>query len=612
MRNFVVPGKMRYRFFLFVSLIMLLAGHVSAQVGNDAELARQYMSNGDYDKAIDIYKKIYSDNPNAYYKDYYSCLLATRDYKEAEKIAGKQIKKYPDVTTYYVDLGYAYSQEGDTGNMQKEYDLAIDNLKPQRAQIVQLANYFIYLEAVDYAVKTYEKGKKLLNDYTFNFELAGLYYHTGSFEKALDLYLDFLAESEANFDPVSNTLQRILDSDDKHHMLQQKLIERIQKSQHEVEYTELLIWDYMQLKDFADAFLQAKALDKRFREDGGRIYELGQTAENEADYDAAIQCYNYLIDKGVNYPYYFASRNGILNCRRDKIYLTNTYTPDDLDDLRNSYTQFLGEYGRKDSRAASVSDDLAKLLAFYIHDTHAAIAMLEDVIDWPTLSAQEKATYKLDLGDFYLMQGDVWTSTLMYSQVDKAMRDAPLGEEARFKNAKLAYYRGDFSYAQGQLDVLKAATSELVANDAMELSVFITENFGLDSLPDPMLLYAHADLYVFRNLPDSALMELDSLQQRFPGHALSDDMLWLRAQIALKQQKVQDAVQYLEDIRQHYAYDLLADDAIFKLGEIYQYSLNDPEKAKDCYEQLILNYKDSLYVTEARNRYRKLRGDSIN
>lgn len=37
---------------------------------------------------------------------------------------------------------------------------------------------------------------------------------------------------------------------------------------------------------------------------------------------------------------------------------------------------------------------------------------------------------------------------------------------------KLAYYRGDFKYAQGLLDVLKAATSELVANDAMQLSVF--------------------------------------------------------------------------------------------------------------------------------------------
>lgn len=40
---------------------------------------------------------------------------------------------------------------------------------------------------------------------------------------------------------------------------------------------------------------------------------------------------------------------------------------------------------------------------------------------------------KLDLGDFYLISGDVWEATLLYSQVDKAMKDEPLGEEARLK-----------------------------------------------------------------------------------------------------------------------------------------------------------------------------------
>ena len=238
--------------------------------------------------------------------------------------------------------------------------------------------------------------------------------------------------------------------------------------------------------------------------------------------------------------------------------------------------------------------------------------MLEPIVEWPSLNLTEKSRFKLDLGDYYLISGDVWEATLLYSQVDKAMKDAPLGEEARYKNAKLAYYRGDFNFAQTQLNVLKAATSELVSNDAMKLSVFITSNLGLDSVVEPMMLFAEADLFVFQNKLSEAVLTLDTLDKTFPAHQLADDILFLKSDIAIKKQNLNEAVKLLEEIRSTYSFDLLADDAIFKLAEIYQFDLKEPEKAKLCYEQIILNYKDSLYVNEARKRYRSLRGDTLN
>jgi tetratricopeptide (TPR) repeat protein len=301
-----------------------------------------------------------------------------------------------------------------------------------------------------------------------------------------------------------------------------------------------------------------------------------------------------------------------LNCHKDKIFKIGQYTRADVDALRESYTAFLNEYGRKDGRAAIVTDDLAKLEAFYAANISRAIELVEPVVEWPAISQSERSRIKLDLGDFYLISGDVWEATLLYAQVDKTMKDEPLGEEARFKSAKLAYYRGDFSFAQGLLDVLKAATSELVANDAMQLSVFITDNLGLDSIPDPMMLYAKADLYLFQNDPARALQQLDTLTNRYPEHQLADDVLFLKARIAIKKQDYQTAVGYLEQVRQNYTYELLGDDAIFMLGDIYQYQFKDNEKASLCYEQIILNFKDSLYTNEARKRYRELRGDKVN
>ena len=394
--------------------------------------------------------------------------------------------------------------------------------------------------------------------------------------------------------------------------MQEKLFQRIQKGNNEILYTELLIWDYIQLKDFEGAFIQTKALDKRNKENGERVYELAETARLESEYDAAIDGFNYIISKGDSYPYYFSSKNGILNCRKEKIFKTNSYTIEDINQLKASYLEFLNEYARKDIRAANATNDLSKLEAFYIHDVANAITLLEPIVEWPSLNLTEKSRFKLDLGDYYLISGDVWEATLLYSQVDKAMKDAPLGEEARYKNAKLAYYRGDFNFAQTQLNVLKAATSELVSNDAMKLSVFITSNLGLDSVVEPMMLFAEADLFVFQNKLSEAVLTLDTLDKTFPAHQLADDILFLKSDIALKKQNLNEAVKLLEEIRSNYSFDLLADDAIFKLAEIYQFDLKEPEKAKLCYEQIILNYKDSLYVNEARKRYRSLRGDTLN
>lgn len=594
-------------------LFVLTAFSVTSFSQSDATLAQQFMSNGEYDKAADIYKKLYNENANSYYKSYFNCLLVLNDFKEIEKIIGKQIKNNPENLTYYVDLGYAYEKNGNTKERDKQWELAIQKITDNKTQVNLLANAFVGLDQLYNAIKTYEKAQKIVSTYSFNYELGGMYYRAGNLDLSIETYLDYYAENDKSaMSKTTAALSRILDEEKDHTLLQEKIFERIQKNQNEILFTELLIWDYIQLKDFDGAFIQAKALDKRNKENGERVFDLAETAKIEGAYDNAIEGYNYIIAKGKNFPYYFSSKNGILNCRKDKIFKTNSYSDVDINELKSSYTDFLQEYLKNDFRAATVTADLAKLEAFYIHDIDRAIEILEPVVEWPALNISDRSKIKLDLGDFYLISGDVWEATLLYSQVDKAMKDEPLGEEARLKNAKLAYYRGDFKYSQGMLDVLKAATSELVSNDAMKLSVFITENLALDSVSEPMELFAKADLMVFQNKIKEAVIILDTLDARYPAHKLADDILFLKSTIALRQKDITTAVAYLETIRENYTFELLADDAIFKLAEIYQYDFKDLEKAKLCYEQIILNFKDSLYANEARKRFRALRGDNLN
>ena len=187
----------------------------------------------------------------------------------------------------------------------------------------------------------------------------------------------------------------------------------------------------------------------------------------------------------------------------------------------------------------------------------------------------------------------------------------PLGHQAKFRNAKLAFYNGEFEWASAQLDVLKGSTSELIANDALQLALVIQEN-TVDSNDAPLKLFAAADLMIFRNQYDDAQKKLDSINTLYPGHSLEDDILMLRAQMALKKRDYTAAFDYYEKVYTKYSDDVYADDALFKAAQVQEKFLNNPTKAKELYEKLILDYKGSVYGVEARNRFRILRGDSVN
>jgi len=373
----------------------------------------------------------------------------------------------------------------------------------------------------------------------------------------------------------------------------------------------MLIWVFMQQGDFENALRQATALDKRQSENGNRIYRLAQTAIREKDYDAGISAYNYIIrDKGIDCPYYIDSKRYILAAKRDKLVEGYKYTREELVELEAEYEDFLNEFGRS-YNTATIMQEMAELEAFYLNDLDKAIAILDVVINMPRLSRIAVAEAKIDLGDYYLMQDEVWESTLLYSQVDKEMKDAPLGEMARYKNAKLSYYKGDFEWAQDQLDILKGSTSELISNDAISLSVFILEHYALDTTARPMAMFSKADLLTFQNKFNESIVVMDSIMVQYKEHGLGDDILYVKSEISYKKRDYAQAIELLKRIPEEFKDGILVDNAIFKMAEIYEQRLGDSKKAMELYEKILFDHPGSLFTVEARKRFRKLRGDGV-
>jgi len=609
---------MAKRFFkiLFLLLSVFAFHRVSAQIETDEQLAVQYFQNKEYEKAEVLFDQLFEKNPSIFIYDYYyNCLLAQNNYKKAEKIVRKQIKRNPSILKYQVDLGMIFMRTGDEKKAEKQYESCIDAMQPDEKQILNLASAFLEKKLNEYAIKTYKKGNQILkNPFAFSLQLADVYSNMGDYQQMIAVYLDLLDAGPAMVTEMQLRLQQLIVNESEKNqtgkLLKDGLLKRIQQKPGKTIYSEMLLWLYVQQKDFESAFLQAKSLDLRFKETGNRLFDLANICISNKNYDVAVKAYEYLISKGKDNFYYLNSRIGLLNVRFYKITNSFDYKKDELLELEKEYLSLLNDYG-KNVETIFLIKDLAHLKAFYLNKSDEAINLLNECLQIPA-NAANLAECKIELADINLMSGDVWEASLLYSQVEKDFKDDPIGHLAKFKNAKLSYYIGEFKWAKAQLDVLKAATSKLIANDAMELSLIIGDVFNKDSIADDLKIFARADLLIFQNHLDDAMKTLDSILKLFPDHALVDRVLFNQAEISIDQGKFSHADSLFQRITDNYPQSILADKALFRLAALNEQQFKNTEKAMKLFEKIITDYPGSLYVVEARKRFRKLRGDNIN
>ena len=618
--------KLFLLFFLFFSLLGF------AQRDPQEKLAIQYYQNGEYEKAKEIFKPIYEKNNSSYiYVYYYQVLVEMQDYKELEKVAKNQHKKFPKVQRYIVDLAYVYEVSGNTSKAVKEYEDAIKNVPNVENSYKELYNAFLYKAKRDYAMETLLRGRKQLNNpKLFSKELTNLYLQLKLYDNVIEEAITLLADDDAKYMAIAEqNLQNLLmdDEDGQRYLkIKSKLQETIQKHPNNQSYVSLLYWIYQLNKDYPAAFILAKSIDKKRANDGATVYTLARSMANNREYDLAMEALKYVISKGESSSYYYSAKYDLLNLRYQK--LISTY-PIDLNAakaLEKEYQKVLDENGVHEG-TSDVVHKYAHLLAFFVNKPDQAINLLDTAMRYADRDIKEKALYKMDKADILLHVGEIWDATLLYSQIDKELPNDTIGHLAKFKNAKLSFYIGEFAWAESQLDILRAATTKLIANDAMYLSFVISDNleeeeedeeeennalFQENQTNNQALRYfARADFLIFQNNDAEAMKYLDSVLIVTPFGKLNDDVYYLQAQILIRQKDYFTAETLLKKIIDVYSFDLLADDAIFLLAELYEYYMKDIPQAMEMYKKLLKDHSNSIYAVDARKRFRELRGDEI-
>ncbi|KRT16674.1 hypothetical protein ASU31_07615 [Pedobacter ginsenosidimutans] len=603
---------------LFIIFLFLSLG-VNAQIfrpnqqiaPDESSLAIQYYNDGDYEKAVVLLEKLYAiPNNEAYFDIYFNTLVKLKRYDVAEKVVKREIKKNPQGDVYPIALGKLYQEKGDVQAANKIFTDVINKLPKDEFKIRNLANSFYRFENYEFAVQTFKQGRKLLgNDQLFVFELLNIYRFKKDKAMLMQEYLDAMGTMPQLLPQAEAVLASIFEDKNDYQTFQTAILKKIQKEPDAEIYIQLLTWNYIQQQEFDMALRQLIAYDKRTKADGGTLFNAIYTFVDNGAYETAIKAYDYLLTKGKDNQYYLPSKIEMLNTKYN-LRTNGKYTVADLDLLAKDYQSLLDENGKNRNTLFAIKK-LANLQAYYLNQPSSAEKELEEAIKMPGINDQELGQLKLDLGDIYILTNQPWEAFLVYEQVSKQFEGQPVGNEARFRSAKLSFYQGNFEYSNGQCLVLKAATSQLIANDALNLSLLINDNIQTPADSNALKMYADAEMLLFRNLPERALKKMDSIAIAFPQNSLTDAIMMSKARIFIKANDFQKAADILKKVTEDFKDGIWTDDALFTLGDLYEKKLNDITQAKIYFQKLITDYPGSMFSAEARKRFRNLRGDGV-
>ena len=572
-------------------------------------LALKFYRDKDYEKASELFQQLYSNKQSNYFYIYYfNCLVATKNYKQAEKLVKQQKRLNPNNYKYLIDEAYIEELSGNEKKTNKILNKIINNLPSQRNQVIQISSSLQSRGYADAAIKVFQKAKLTSDNYSYNFEIANAYLYSGDYDKMFDTYITLLGQSPDDIQRIKNKFQYIMRMDVNSNLseiLKSKLLYASQQNPDKIQLAEMLLWYSLQTKDFSMAFRQARAIDNRFGNRDEDMLELADIAYSNYDYTVSKKAYGYIKDKKTDTPYYADSYVGYFLSVIKQVEENPNTTLKDYEEIEKMGLKAIKILGLNNVTSVIILN-MADITAFRLSKNNEASEMIEEALANPSISKYNEAFLKLKLADILVANDNIWDATLLYSQVESDMKNEPVGHEAKLKNAKVFYYVGEFDWANTRLDILKSATSKLISNDAIELSIFINNMREEDTIGFVLRKFAGADLYTYQGKYDSAMMLLNKIEEDPAGIYSMEYMLYNKAHLYYKMNNFQKADSVYNLLFTHYPESIKTDNALFESAEIQRTRLNSNDEAKKLYMILMTDYPESIYSGRARKQYRML------
>jgi tetratricopeptide (TPR) repeat protein len=250
----------------------------------------------------------------------------------------------------------------------------------------------------------------------------------------------------------------------------------------------------------------------------------------------------------------------------------------------------------------------AHFVAFNLRKPEEGKSIIKKALDLQ-LNPYELAKAKMELADILLFEEKFNQALLYYSQIEEDLKNDEVAHEASLKAAKTSYFQGDFVWALKQFKELKSASTQLIANDALEYFLLISDNTVADSTQTALKQFAKGDYLLYQNRNQESIAQFQSILKSFKGQQIEAVTFLRLGKIYEKQGEYDLALSQYQNIIAQHAEGIYIDEALYFSAEIENNKLQQPEKAKSLYEKIIFNHQDSIYFVDARKKYRQLRGD---
>ncbi len=587
-------------------ILLLFAPFTYAQ---DDFLAKQYFNDGEYEKAVVFYESLVNRHPRRtdYFEGLIACYQQLEQYKKAEELILEKITSDRPYPTIYIELGYNYRLQNQPEMAEEYYQIALKSIDENPNFGYGVGFRFQRYALLDYALKAYARAMELNPELDYNFQMARIYGEQGNVEKMFDSYLELILTGKTSKANVLRNIDSFITSDptNENNILLKKILLLKAQRNPDLLWNELLSWLFVQQKQYLSAFSQEKAIYKRA--DGRSLQRMeglgGVALDNNAIEDAKL-IFEYIEKNSIDPVTRLNAQLHLID-----IALIDASNKELLA-VEERFKKLMGDYGYQ-AETLQLQIAYANFLTFKADRPKEAQDILKRTLELP-LARYPESYVKLALGDILVFDQKFNEALILFTQVQKNLKNDVLGQDARFKVAQTSFYKGDFEWALTQLKVLRGSTSQLIANDAMQLSLLISDNSLEDSTQTALKKYARADLLAYQNKTEEAIALFNDILENHKGEKIEDEALLKQGELFEKQKRYEAAEYNYIKIVEFYGNDILADDAHFALEELYRTVLNNNQKAMEHYESIIYNYQDSYYFPQARKNFRILRGDSIN
>lgn len=587
---------------IFLIIALFSVSFVLCQ--NSSSLAESYFREGEYEKASQIYESLEKNNPfnTRYLKRLITCYQETSNYEKAADLLQKKLLNNPSQQYLRIEIGYNFDRQQKTALAKKEYDFAVDAITSNPSLGGIMGRMFQQNNLLDYAIEAYSKTMRLYKNASYEFQIAQIYGEKGEFEKMFDSYAQLIDKDENYLGGVQRFTSRYINEDatNSNNIAFKKSLLKKSISNPKNVWNELLSWLFTKQKEYGKAFIQEKALFNRDPAYIETVFRLAKIAFENNDNTTAKKCFDFILEK----------TNFIEEKITAELYLLKIAVKTTAKNSASLFEKTLQEYG-VNRNSLEIQLEFADYLTFKRNNPSKAIEVLEKALLLST-SKFKNARIKLKLGEVLVFTGRFNKALLYFSQVQTQLKNHPLSQQARFKVAQTSYFKGDFKWAKSQLKILKGSTTQLIANDAVDLFLVISDNEPKDSIPSGLIDFAKADLLAYQNKNTEAIAIYSAMAQKYQGQNIEDDVLFNQAALYLKENQYENTISNLLKIISINAEGILVDDSYYLLAEVYKNKIKDTEKASEYYQKIIFEKPSSIYLVDARKKYREIRGDIIN